>query len=251
MKNVLWTGGWDSTFRILELTILKKETVQPYYVLDRGRSSVPFELKAMEQIKEQMVRKFPFTKDSIKPPVMIDKNEIPLNEAITKDFHTLLSRSDLGSQYEWLARYAEANGLSDWELCIHVDDKATNFISSSVKKVEEGNDSYFVLSLEDMPYPELTIFKYFHFPILRMSKLEMGEAAKQHGFDDIMERTWFCHNPRKDGTPCGMCNPCVFTRNEGLGRRVPNPTLLQRAGYQLERVFRKLKTLWRRVLRLH
>ena len=250
MKNVLWTGGWDSTFRILELTILKKETVQPYYVVDQGRSSVPFELKAMEQIRELMIRKFPFTRDSIKPVIMIQKNEIPPNEKTTRDFHTLLSMSDLGSQYEWLARYAEANGLRDLELCIHLDDKATNFIGSSVKLVEEGEDSYYLLSLEDMPYPELTIFQYFHFPVLTMSKVEMGETAKKHGFADIMECTWFCHNPRKGGTPCGMCNPCVFTRNEGLGRRVPNPTLPQRAGYQVERVFRKFKTLWKRVFRL-
>lgn len=251
MKNVLWTGGWDSTFRILELTILKKETIQPHYIMDPGRLSTPFELKAMEQIKELMISTFPFTRESIKPTIIIRKDDIPPNERITKDYHALVSISDLGSQYEWLGRYADANGLNDLELCIHADDKASNFINSSVLKVEEANDSYFMLSPADRKYPELAIFQYYHFPILNMSKLEMGEAAKIHGFDHIMELTWFCHNPQKDGTPCGTCNPCVYTRNEGLGRRVSAPAVAQRAENYVERALRKLKTLWRRVFRLH
>ncbi len=31
--NVLWTGGWDSTFRVLDLVLHQKATVQPHYLL--------------------------------------------------------------------------------------------------------------------------------------------------------------------------------------------------------------------------
>ncbi len=249
MKNVLWTGGWDSTFRVLELAIVKKETIQPYYILDQARTSTQFELHAMEQIKERMIEKFPSIKDSIKALVTIDKNDIPANEQITKDYKKLLLISDLGSQYEWLGRYAESNGLNDLELCIHLDDKATDFINASVKKVDGKGDSYYVLLPEDMAYPELNIFRYYRFPILRMTKVQMGEIAKEHGFHEIMEQTWFCHNPRKDGTPCGICNPCKFTRDEGLGRRVPDPTVFQIAGHYVKQAFRKLLRLFSRIFR--
>src|SRR5690606_13578695 len=32
--NLLWTGGWDSTFRLLSLVVQQHRCVQPYYVLD-------------------------------------------------------------------------------------------------------------------------------------------------------------------------------------------------------------------------
>jgi hypothetical protein len=35
-----------------------------------------------------------------------------------------------------------------------------------------------------------------------------------------MELTWFCHRPIR-GEPCGVCNPCIYTIQEGLGVRVP------------------------------
>jgi hypothetical protein len=77
MKNVLWTGGWDSTFRVLELAITKKEVVQPHYILDNERASTPQELQAMEQIKELMIRKFPYTKGLILDHRFMNKNDIP------------------------------------------------------------------------------------------------------------------------------------------------------------------------------
>ena len=36
--NVLWTGGFDSTYRIVELSRLNV-VVQPYYLLDEKRRS--------------------------------------------------------------------------------------------------------------------------------------------------------------------------------------------------------------------
>jgi hypothetical protein len=124
MKNILWTGGWDSTFRVLELAIVKKEIVQPYYILDKERESSQQEQNAMKKIKELMTEKFPHTVDAIKELIIICKSDIPPNATITRDFNRLLSKSYLGPQYEWLGRYADASGLSDLELGIHRDDKA-------------------------------------------------------------------------------------------------------------------------------
>ena len=43
--------------------------------------------------------------------------------------------------------------------------------------------------------------------------------AKENGFYDIMLETWFCYNPI-NGKPCGICNPCKYTIEEGMGFRV-------------------------------
>lgn len=72
----------------------------------------------------------------------------------------------------------------------------------------------------------------------------MLKIAEKHGFDDIMEETWFCHTPTKDGKPCGMCNPCKYTREEGLGRRGPNPSLYRRTRRFLGKVKGKLERLF-------
>ena len=46
---LLWTGGWDSTFRLLSLLLREQREVQPYYILDslHFRPAVPAEREAM------------------------------------------------------------------------------------------------------------------------------------------------------------------------------------------------------------
>ena len=37
--NILWTGGWDSTFQLLSLLLLHGRKVTPYYLIDAERLS--------------------------------------------------------------------------------------------------------------------------------------------------------------------------------------------------------------------
>lgn len=53
MKNIvtiLWTGGWDSTFRLLCLAENEDISIQPVYVIDENRKSKEYELDAMNKI---------------------------------------------------------------------------------------------------------------------------------------------------------------------------------------------------------
>ena len=74
-----------------------------------------------------------------------------------------------------------------------------------------------------------------------MTKRHMQAEARLSGFDDLMNLTWFCHRPRK-GAPCGTCNPCIYTIEEGLGERVP---LAGRVRYHLRVVPRLRRWLTR------
>ena len=47
---LLWTGGWDSTFRLLWLSWIEGRTVQPLYIAEEGRASTAAELSAMKKI---------------------------------------------------------------------------------------------------------------------------------------------------------------------------------------------------------
>ena len=42
--NLFWTGGMDSTFRLIQLTVVYNKVVQPYYIIDPNRNSILFEI---------------------------------------------------------------------------------------------------------------------------------------------------------------------------------------------------------------
>lgn len=221
MRNILWTGGWDSTFRICDLVIIKKVTVQPFYIIDSNRLSNTIELETMKKIKENIYKDFPYTEGLIADPIIIRIEEIGENSKITNKFINLTKKSFMGSQYDWLARFSEEQGIINLELSIHKDDKAEHFVKNYIEPINGKEDFYYVLS-KDMYNSDYDIFKYYHFPLLDLTKIEMGEVAKRNDFDHIMEMTWFCFNPTRSHKPCGYCNPCKYTREEGLGRRVPS-----------------------------
>lgn len=241
MNNILWTGGWDSSFRVLDLLLRKQKNVQPYYIYDAKRKSVQFEMNAMETIKKMAIERDPKVEELIKDTIVVDIEDIPKNQKITESYKRLHASAYLGVQYDWLARFVESQGIIGLELSIHKDDKATKYIKNEVTLITEENDSYYVLK-NDSTNKELDLFSNYHFPLLDLTKPEMGEIAKRSGFAEIMEETWFCHRPTKEGHPCGMCNPCKYTREEGMGRRVPTPPLSTRLNHQIKGKIKGLKS---------
>lgn len=49
IKYTFWTGGFDSTFRILQLS-RENVTVQPIYIVDPGRISSDKEIAAINKL---------------------------------------------------------------------------------------------------------------------------------------------------------------------------------------------------------
>lgn len=239
VKKVLWTGGWDSTFRVLDLVLNKKQLVEPYYIIDHQRTSTEMELKTMDliiQMTSTIDQKAPgrFLKR-----IEIKKEEIPTNNELTNAYKRLAKLSHLGTQYDWLARYTYSSGIKDLELCIHIDDTVEGFIKDDVKLIEEDDDRYFVI---EPPFtnPDLKIFANYRYPLYDLTKLEMEKISKESGFLHIMEKTWFCHTPIGD-EPCGLCNPCKYTRGEGLGRRVPDPSFYRKVRRKISRKINAMK----------
>lgn len=96
MKYVLWTGGWDSTFRVADAVINKKADVQPYYVLDEDRGSWEMELETMNKLtsmlndlnnKGESGRVLDFK--------TVNKKDIIPNEDITTSYKNLASQAHL------------------------------------------------------------------------------------------------------------------------------------------------------------
>lgn len=214
---LLWTGGWDSTFRLLQLLLDQRISVTPYYLVSK-RKSVRFEQKAMEMIRKTLVDSYSFVEELLQPTELFYLESINTNLEISEAHEAISSKKYLGNQYEILSRYFESIGMTDMELSIHKDDKAYNVIENYVKK---SNDGVYHMDEKFKTSNEYKLFHFFNFPIFDLTKLQMAEISRNMGCDSIMEMTWFCHNPTNMGLACGKCNPCRYTIEEGLGRRIP------------------------------
>lgn len=232
VTNLLWTGGWDSTFRLLDLVLIQKQTVQPYYIKSTIRKSSELEVQTMDKIRRMLFELAPQSKLLLLPTIYKNVNDISPNEVLTQQYKRLSAAKHLGTQYDFLARFATEAGINDLELSIHKDDHAQKFLHPYVEETDHDG----IYRLQQNPaYEDLKLFQNFRFPILELTKLDMQETAAKYNFLDLMNETVFCHTPQKNGKPCGYCNPCRYTMEEGLSRRIP---LLPRLKYFTKRALR-------------
>ncbi|WP_435550556.1 hypothetical protein [Desulfobacterium sp. N47] len=240
---LLWTGGWDSTFRLIHLVLVEKVKVQPYYIIEIERKSFLYELAAILKIREKILEKDPISATLLLPTRIYLKSEIAECSPITKKFQSLSSRFRLGSQFEWLPRFAEQNQMKDIELAIEKNqmrprDPVFEYLGRFL--IEDNGILKLATTLSDN---DMQIFKYFHFPIYSKTKLQMLEISLKEGFDDIMFNSWFCHRPKR-GQPCGQCHPCMDAMEEGFAFRL---TVLAKCRYYFCKFLQNLKARIRAV----
>jgi len=242
--RILWTGGWDSTFQLLRALFIDKQQVIPYYLKDEDRPSTHKEIQTMEKIRTKIYEIDTHMVSRLLPTETLSVSEIPEFPEITNAYKGILKKRFIGSQYDWLARFCEHMEISNLQLCIHEDDKAARALHGIITNDPQRKDNFKVNHLSSSTY-EHTVFQYLTFPILKLTKIEMENIAREHLWMDIMIETWFCHNP-KDGKPCGRCNPCLYTVEEGLGWRIPRSRLLTGQMYRF--TIRPVKTAIKRAL---
>lgn len=213
--NILWTGGWDSTYRVLSL-MNKPVSIQPYYLKGK-RKTEDRELKAIETITED-IRNHPSTKCELLDLIVVNISDVPLDDEVTRAYYNILRTDSFGSQYDWLGRFAKT--IKNLEINMHKDDTANFFkkYGELIKKYDDEIGDYYVLDQNKSSEDLLKVFGNFHYPILYVTKLEMKEWAIQSGLIEIMHKTWFCYRP-VNNEPCGRCHPCNYTINEGLEYR--------------------------------
>jgi hypothetical protein len=219
--NLLWTGGWDSTFRLLQLVLVQARTVEPYYLIDDGRKSTNEELRAMENIRKALVERYPAARALLLPAHFEEVSHIPPDAGLTAMFQRIRNRIFMGQQYEWLPRFCAAHGAGKFELCIGRGDEVCSILKRFVIPCGTVTDPSYRVDDRFKESDEYGLFQFFRFPIYDLGKLDMACAARQAGFADLLELTWFCLEPRTRSRPCGACNPCRFAVEEGLGRRIP------------------------------
>ncbi|MCZ2836024.1 hypothetical protein [Modestobacter sp. VKM Ac-2985] len=196
--KLLWTGGWDSTFRLLQLTLIEKRPAQPIYVIDVGRNSLRNEMLAMQAIRKALL---PRLEDPslLAPTLVVFGDEHPPPPHVVELGDLIRSQVKMGAQYTFLAGVAEGLGLRDVEMSVETPDMTAGYwVELVFSEPPQLRDT-----------PEAALFKYWRFPITHLTKADMADIAREHGFLDLLELHWSCFDPL-GGRPCGVCRPCTL-----------------------------------------
>ena len=215
--NLFWTGGWDSTFRLITLAG-KDVIIQPWYLRDNRRSEW-HELFAIATIRKDL-RKMNSTRCIINEVRTLKTSKVEKDTEITNAWQNLRNKFNIGTQYDWLARFAKRRkGI---ELGIHKGGHIQNIINQCGALKKESSDitgPIYSLDISRSAEDLIRVFGNFHFPQLDITKWDMKWEAEELGYSDIMHKTWFCHNP-VNNQPCGVCKTCCFAMEEGFGYRL-------------------------------
>ncbi len=213
---IFWTGGYDSTFRILQALLIDKIQVVPIYlsgIIDNDvskstrRKNHHQEIKAIQNITKIIHKTYPKQATNLKPLILIP--EVKLSRHISENMKILHQRRMVRRpvcQYGALAQVCfDMN--RHIELAVEREPQSSMMYSSIHDKVEGNRKNRRIKKSIIQQYPELEIYKFFIFSTLEYSKKDMLEISKRHGFRHILDMTWSCWYPH-NGKPCGRCIMC-------------------------------------------
>lgn len=231
--NLLWTGGWDSSFQLLQLLLLHRRDVVPHYLLDPTRPSSRVELLAMERIRNRLSDEYPHTRQSFKPLRQFNVADLAPDAGIKEAFGRIVAETFIGSQYEWLARFCKQQGIAQLELSAgYRGGRIHGIVEPFVMPADNGGYPTYRFDEQHRNTKEFAVFGGFSFPLFELCKLETAQIAEERGWLNILALTCFCHKPRNGTEPCGYCNPCLYAVDEGFGWRIPRRNRIKGVFYK-------------------
>lgn len=233
ITHLLWTGGWDSTFRLLELLLIEKKTVVPHYIIGEERRSFPVEMLTMASIRRELKTRYPQDSVRLYPTRFFNKAAIAENRSITSASKRIRKQVRLSSQYDWISRYCYQHHLKNVELSVieqadPVPHQTFIKLLRDLKNPKRKTDKEFMM--KDLSF----LFQPFVFPFLYLTKQDLLTRAKENHWMQCMEMTWFCYNPVMNGKgdfqPCGGCVTCRDQYRHNFQWRIPvRRRILQKA----------------------
>ena len=223
-RNLLWTGGWDSTYRLLDLVLRNNIVVQPFYLIDSTRKSTRIELLTMRKIKDYLFEKYPHTKNLILKTVYEDTGDISPDDQISHAYAIIREKHYLGSQFPWLARFCKEHKITNMELCAGLTPGGGSSLifEPFIEQVQIDSDFVYKIKEECFDTPEGIIFKDFVFPLFgNYDKQRINKVSDENGWTEIMTMTWFCHTPILGKISCGVCSPCEYVYQGNMEWRMP------------------------------
>lgn len=205
------TGGYDSTFRLCQLVLIKNKDVQPIYInipeMDGDyiiRENRKNELNAIRTIIEQLdyiLKNDKTTNNKILPLMVINKHK--LNKEIKQNSYNLYKQQRLTkpiSQYTYMCSIAvDMNKNIETGVLLKKDGPIYKsigniLISDRIKLTSADRNQL--------------MFRNLLFPLAGMSKKQIKKIAIKNGFLYILQQTISCWFPDNLGNPCNECQMC-------------------------------------------
>ena len=174
--TIYWTGGFDSTYRIMYLLFISKVDVQPIYIRDNidhysRKRNIQYELDTLEILYEYIQHKLINMENSLfsiiytKKPILSNSVISLTNEYYLKNY----IRRPI-TQFAYCLEYAIQNGIVI-ENCTLLTDKLGEYIIDII------NDP---------------LVQHLHFPLQFLGKCEIWALSLKRGWLDILNRTMSC-----------------------------------------------------------
>ena len=205
--EVLWSGGYDSTFMLCLLAKTKNVTIQPYY-LDIHRYIRNEEKRAIKEIFAILKRKKDL-KAKILPVKIVKEEYTQPSPDIVQAWKKYNGEPyKIGGQQVRIAEFSKTHHGICWgqERYLETPGHMTRLL------IEKGNwkfteDGVGYFDKEDCDADVYTLFGHLIAPVAKFNEQMMWEKIQEWGYEDVFEHIRFCYYP-KDGKPCGMCLPC-------------------------------------------
>ena len=222
--HILWTGGLDSTYRVVELS-RQECVIQPHYIALTGRGTIINELRAISEITA-ILKSDKRTIAKIRPVETFAMSELE-NYADIQSAWTMLHKTKYfnSTQYTFLARYARQKKLK-LEMGIQFSENGSVAEIVDESYLVDCPDYDDVMMIDPVKgsqeWASYTLFQDFLFPksLYHKTKVEEIEELKQLGYGNVLKKVWTCFNP-VFGMPCGHCFACKSARKEGAGELIP------------------------------
>lgn len=180
MKTVLWSGGFDSTYLVID-RLLQGESVQPLYIAQSdGWQKQIRERDAMDRIRF----------------------------ALPGDL-----RSHLAPAQEWIA-WRDVIASIEPELRKVSRSTTVQNAALAAVGVDAGPVEVALVSEDRTAHrPAVLAWLRSHrveLPMLASTKHAILARARVRGYEDLLGLTWSCEGPNADAAarPCAACEPC-------------------------------------------
>lgn len=229
--NLLWTGGFDSTFRLCQLSRMENVEVQPIYCIfpQDQRPNKFREMEAQDTIL-QMVRARPETKAEILDPVRLTPNDLPPDPDYDLAFcrHFTADEPAVSGQLRALGKvpllYPNA------EFCIEArfpqrvtkdqpHGKTRTYMEDHGFRFKEHPDGSVSYDASKADPDTRLLFGRFSYPVLLIPEIKMLSFIRQWKYEEIFQHTWTCDFNQE--VPCGICHQCQVKWDSGLAEILP------------------------------
>lgn len=222
--NLLFTGGWDSTFRLCQLSFLNVK-VQPVYVCICGhedRTNCEKEIQAQDRIIS-MLRQKENTKATLLDPIRLSTDSLPKDLEFESAFDKWFESGKIPGQLRYLGKlqklYPELEyccegptlkrrqqGYKKGKLHVFLEEHGFSF------KIQSDGSANMDVSRADDGLKLL--WGGFTFPILGITEMDMVVYIRSWGYEDVFRQTWTCDYDGDE--PCGVCHNCNTKWASGL-----------------------------------